>query len=342
MATYTMLNGQIRLYDSTDDIRAVANGHVEVYDATGPTWTDKTTEAFSAAASLTGDVLDATADFVYIGHTVPFARINVDVSTVAAGSGALTVEYYNGSWTAIPTTVTDGTSDGTDTFAQDGVIHFLPPSDWVVAGDAELDAAKYYVRLSAASEPSQEPDCELLCPVDGQYFDLIFDEGNMTAPLGRARTEETMVHHRGRGNSTYSHYISGPDTPIVEPLDLSFSVRMDSSINRTALRLALACGNPNYSSAWDATGVSSKGTTSLTNGAASTFTTPTFEDASKKTVNVLVLWTRSSVRIGFMYHEVWFPPDQQSIAESEDGVIVSCTGLIYGRIEPVYWVANQY
>jgi len=342
MATYTMMHGQIRLYDSTDDIRAVANGHVEVYDATGPTWTDKTTEAFSAASSLTGDVLDATADFVYVGHTEPFGRIKVDVDTAAVGTGSLTVEYYNGSWTAIPTTVTDGTDDGTDTFAQDGVISFKIPSDWAKQGDAELNSDKYYVRLSAASEPSVEPNCELIAPVDGQYFAIIFDEGNLTAPLGRARTEETMIHHRGRGNTSYSHYVSGPDTPIVDPLELSFSVRLDTTINKTALKLALECGNPDYDTAWDAAGVSTKATSALTNGAGTSFTTPAFEDSSKKTVDVQILWTRSSVQIGFAYHEVWFPPDQQNVAESEEGVIISCTGLIYGLIEPIFWFGNQY
>jgi len=159
----------------------------------------------------------------------------------------------------------------------------------------------------------------------------------MTAPLNRARTEETMIVHRGRGATATAHYISGPDTPITDPLDLSFSARIPN-VAADWNRLRDALSNPDMDGTWDVDGdtwVTTKGDFTLTGGAATTFTDPAFEDAAKYCVNVEVLWTRGGVGLGFKYGAVWFPPDQQSIAESEDGVVLSLTGLIYGTITAI-------
>ena len=207
---------------------------------------------------------------------------------------------------------------------------------------AGLDVDKYYIRLVLANDAATPPIAEQLWPVDGQYFDLTFDEGNLSAPEGRLRTEETGIVHRGRGVTATVHYIHGPDGPIFEPQEISFSVRLDSVINKTALELALACGNPDYNSAWDATGVSTKGDTTVVGGTGVAVTTPAFVDASKKTVCVQILWTRDDVAIGRSYNEVYFPPDQLTIAEAEDGIIVSATGQIYGLIESIYWLAYRF
>jgi len=341
MSTYTMIDGQVRIYDSTDDLRSLAGGNVEIYDASGPSYTDVTSAARSASGSLTGDFCADSGDYLYVGHTAPFARITFDLDTAAVGAGALTVEYYDGSaWSAI-SGVTDGTASGGNTFAQDGVVSFKPPADWDKQGTASLDSDKYYVRLSTANVPSTPPNAEQAYPVDGQYFALIFDEGNLSAPEGRARPEETAILHRGRAAKGV-HYIGGPDAPILEPVELTFGVRVDTVYNRNALLAALTCGNPNYDTNWDAAGTSTKGDTSLVDGDGNSFTLPGFADSEKKTVCVEILWTKDGVQYGRAYHEVYFPPDQQSLAESEEGVIVSCTGLVYGKIEEIFWFAYQY
>lgn len=341
MSTYIALNGSIRLYDSTDDKRLEANGDVQIFDDSLASWTDKTSEAFSDAASVTGGFMVATADRIYIGQTAQFARINVDVSTAGVGTGTLIAKYYNGStWASL--TVTDGTDDGTDTMAQDGVISFSIPSDWAVKGNANLDADKYYIELAATSVPGTPPDAEQIWPVDGQYFALCFDGGDLTAPEGRPRPEETPVFCRGRATTGTVHHISGDDTPILEPLELSFTCKLDNTINKTALVAALQCLNPNYDTNWDATGVSTKQDTTLTNGDGTTFTTPPFADSSKKAICVQIVWTRDSVSIGRAYHEVYIAPDQISIAEAEDGVVLSITAQIYGAIQTIYAFGYQY
>jgi hypothetical protein len=168
------------------------------------------------------------------------------------------------------------------------------------------------------------------------YLQVIFSDGSLTAPEGRARPEETPVFDRGRGD-TNTHYIMGPDTPIVEPLELSFAFKMQNSVANAA-KLRNALSNPSLASPWQVgsnTWVTTKGDSTLTNGAASTFTDPAFEDTLKQCVNVEILWTRGAVAIGRKYTGVYFAPDQQSLAEAEDGVNVSVTGSIYGSIEVI-------
>jgi len=338
------MHGELRAYDSTDDLRAAAAK--SVIECDDGAYTDHSTAARSAASSTTGNVLEVAADDkIYIGSATPFARVKVVLDTVSAGGGDLILEYWDGdSWETL-TVGTDGTNDGTATLAEDGVIDFKPPSDWA-AGNASISAlnsAFYYIRVATTTNPGTAPDFEQIFPVDGQYFSFIFDMGDLNAPEGRARPEETFVHHRGRGHSDYSHAVAGPDAPIFDPLDLSFSARVGNTYATLAMLVgALTCGNPDYATTWDATGTSTKGTSKVINGAGTAVTTPAFEDSSKKTVDIQILWTRNSVRLGMAYHEVFFSEDQLQLQESEESVLMSVTGKIYGKIEPIYYFAQQF
>jgi hypothetical protein len=167
------------------------------------------------------------------------------------------------------------------------------------------------------------------------YVAMLFDNGDLSAPEGRARTEETVIFHRGRGSAD-THYVSGPDTPIVEPMEISYSFRV-SNVTATHDKIRAAHSNPD-GGAWSVDGdtwVTTKGDYSLINGAGAAFTDPAFEDTLKFCVNVEVLWTRDAVAVGRKYGAVWFPPDQIQIQEAEDGVTVSVTGRIYGLVTPI-------
>lgn len=169
-----------------------------------------------------------------------------------------------------------------------------------------------------------------------KYLQVIFSDGSLTAPEGRARPEETAVLDRGRGDSN-THYIMGPDTPIIEPLELSFAFKMQNVV-ADAAKLRNALSNPSLNNPWQVgsdTWATTKGDFSLINGNGSTFTDPAFEDTKKFCVNVEILWTRGAVSIGRKYGAVYFAPDQQSLAEAEDGVNVSVTGSIYGLVEVI-------
>jgi hypothetical protein len=168
------------------------------------------------------------------------------------------------------------------------------------------------------------------------YINIPYTDGNVSAPDGRPRVEETSVLDRGRG-SVGVHNIAGIDDPVIGPLDLSFSLRMQNVV-ATMAKIRNALSNPDNASPWlvgSDTWVTTKGDFTLTGGNGATFTDPAFEDATKVCVNVEILWTRGGASYGRKYGAVYFPPDQVSLAESADGVVLSVTGKIYGTITTI-------
>lgn len=169
------------------------------------------------------------------------------------------------------------------------------------------------------------------------YVEMCFDQGDLTFPEGKARPEETPVFCRGRATTSTVHHISGDDTPILEPGELSFTFRMQNNALNEA-RLMDALCNPRLNSPWTVDGdtwVTTKGDATLVNGDGTNFTDPAFADSSKVCVNVEILWTRDAVSIGRKIVAVYFPADQISIAEAEDSVMVSVTGQIYGNVTTI-------
>lgn len=343
MSTYTALDGgHIRIYDSSEELRPAVTDGVNFSD--NGVLSDLSTQARADDATDTGGTIAVAAeDALYVGAAAPFARIKVGMSGSFSSAGALVLSYWDGSaWSTVPD-FTDGTSDGTDAFAQDGYIHFNPPALWS-AGDGGitgLGTSLYYVKIEVTTNPSGAIDFDQLWPVDGQYFDIMFDEMNLTAPEGRPRPEETVRLHRGR-HSTHAHYTTGPDTVVAEPLELSFSARCGNVFTKTMMAEAASCGNPDYDTNWDATGVSTKTDTSIISGEGSSVTTPAFEDSTKKAVCVQLVWEKGGVSIGRAFHECWFDLSQLSLAESEEGVILSFTALIYGPIQRIHHFAYRY
>jgi len=109
----------------------------------------------SAEAGYTADYqlfpdTPAADDAAYFGAAVPFAEMAVDTGTVATydSTGVLGWEYYDGTtWSAL-TISYDGTHasthDGTLSFARDGAIVFVPPSDW--AATTVNSQSGYWIR----------------------------------------------------------------------------------------------------------------------------------------------------------------------------------------------------
>lgn len=124
----------------------------------------KTTDALVAATNLTDaseavqdnntsttlsmnsfDTL-ASGDILYVGARVPFRGVRVIIGNTNSGSNAaLTVKYWKSDGTWATTSVTDGTSSASKTFAQTGNATWTLPTDWVptslrAAGDTVLFA----------------------------------------------------------------------------------------------------------------------------------------------------------------------------------------------------------
>jgi hypothetical protein len=171
------------------------------------------------------------------------------------------------------------------------------------------------------------------------WIQLLFVDAGFTAPISRARPAEMSKLNRGRVDSTNWHYIQGADDPIVAPLALSFSFALMNGAgdpNYQKFRQAL---NVDMSATWKVgtvTWVTTKGTSQVRSGGASptSTTTPTFSDSVKRTVNVETLWTDPDAvgNMGYVWKEVYFPPDKQSLTEGNDAVQIKCSGEVYGDV----------
>ena len=344
-------NGVLRIFDSADVLHGVAprdDATVDMVHFDGAsTYTNQTAALSADDTTYANNLLADNDDRIYIGSDIPFSRVSFlkgGGAEYAAGSGALKLYYFNG--TDFNSTLS-GSSDGTfvspDCFAQDGIVSFHAPPDWGIAANvfnANLDADKYYIYLQTTSSSTPDVDVDLLCPVDGQYLEVAFSKMDFSGPLGRARPEEVLILERGNFNSK-AHYINQTSMKLYEPLPISFSCIIDDTYNKNDIELALACGNPS-SARWTATGTSSKGSTA--NGIAGV-ANPQFADSTNmKTVNVMILFSSpgSGTDFGWAYYEVFFPRDQITVSEGEDGNILTVAGGVYGVVESTHILANRY
>lgn len=340
-------NGILRIFDSSAILHGQApldNLTVDMVKFDGvETWTNITSDVEVDDANVETAFIADNNDKIYVGSTSKFAMIQFlkgDGSNFAAASGALISKYYDGTdFDTALAGVSDGTLSGANCFGQDGYIGFKIPDNWALGANglySDLDANKYYVELATTTSPTTDPDADVLCPVDGQYFEIAFAAMDFSGPLGRPKTEEILVLNRGCSDAN-AHYIEGADGRIYEPQEISFSCLLDDVVNKDDIMVALACGDPD-SARWTATGVTSKGTTKNDG----TNFNPAFKDATKKTVNVQMLFEGVSKNQGLAYYEVFFPEENQKITEAEDGVPLACAGGVYGVIERINGFGNRY
>ena len=342
-------NGILRIYDSSAILHGQApldNLTVDMVKFDGvETWTNITTNVEVGGANIEADFIADENHRIFIGSTSKFAMVQFAKGTgdhYAAASGALVSKYFDGTdFDTALAGVSDGTLVGANCFAKDGYISFKIPHNWAIGanaleGHSALDADKYYVELATTTGSTTDADADVLCPVDGQYFEIAFAAMDFSGPLGRPKTEEILILNRGRSD-TNAHYIEGADGRIYEPQEISFSCLLDDVVNKVAIMVALACGDPDCAR-WTATGVTSKGTTKNDG----TNANPAFKDATKKTVNVQMLFEGVSRNQGWAYYEVFFPEENQKVTEAEDGVPLSCAGGAYGIIERINEFGNRY
>ena len=169
------------------------------------------------------------------------------------------------------------------------------------------------------------------------YLALTFENADLSAPTMRPRPEETNVMHRGRASATTCK-ILGDDSPILDPMELSFSFKMQNSVAIHG-KLMAALSNPYQASPWlvgSDTWVTTKGDGLLTNGdGTGSVPDPAFADTLKKAVDLCIIWTRDAVVMGFRYFAVYFPPDQITFKEAEDSITYSVKGEIHGHITAI-------
>jgi len=156
------------------------------------------------------------------------------------------------------------------------------------------------------------------------YLIVLFTKADLSFPTGRGKSEEVLVMDRGNMDTNAS-YRQGSDDGIMNPLPVRFSGLINDATYTHAL-VQLLSGSTSVGSAAAIT--TAKGKSSLTISGASV-ATKTFADSSKLAYNLQIMYDGST---DFVYElkEVYFPPDQQTITESEDGVTLDANGLWYG------------
>lgn len=98
------------------------------------TTTDYSVVGQNFPTDATGVSLNAFDTFannnaLYIGSHVPIRGVAVTNGSANSNASVLTVNYWNGAWTAV-SALSDGTSSGGDTQAQTGLVTWTVPADW--------------------------------------------------------------------------------------------------------------------------------------------------------------------------------------------------------------------
>jgi len=163
----------------------------------------------------------------------------------------------------------------------------------------------------------------------GLYLELLFTNADLTFPVARGKVEEMLEMDRGNYNASASYHM-GPDDAIFEPLPCSFSIRLEDTTYTGYLRDWLS----GATTCNGRTLVTWKGHSTINVGqlsGAAAYSTKSFADNSKMAYRVQVLWD-GATDYGWTLDEVYFPPNEQTVTESEDAVTCNINGLIYGNI----------
>ena len=155
------------------------------------------------------------------------------------------------------------------------------------------------------------------------YLAVLFSEMDFTGPTSRPRVEDSLIMDRGVFDSN-AHYISGNDEPRYAPLPISFSCKLADTVN-TRVLMDWISGVTKVGGTTQL--YTMKGTTTIDGN-----TLPAFKDSTGKyAYRTEVLWDGTS-DLGLRYSEVFFPPGQQTITESADGLTLSANGMVYGDV----------
>ncbi len=163
------------------------------------------------------------------------------------------------------------------------------------------------------------------------YLEFDLDVGDYSGPMGIPRQEEILVLNRGVMDA-HGHYIKGADDKLMEPVNVSFSVLIRDDVQTIYILDWLKAGQDAGATQVHAhTLATTKGDTQRDGANAN----PAFADSNKLCFNIEYLMETGGTDLGFRYAEVFFPLDQQSLSEAEDGITLALTGTCYGTISRI-------
>jgi len=161
------------------------------------------------------------------------------------------------------------------------------------------------------------------------YAKVLFTNADLNFPLNRGKPEEVLTMDRGNMDTNASYH-QGSDEPIVTPLPVKFSGLLDdTNYTHKLVRIMSGATKISYGTTTSyCTLITTKASSALNVGGVA-ITTKAFADSSKMAYNLEIKYDGT---IDFIYQlkEIYFPPDQQTITEGEDGVTLDINGLWYG------------
>jgi hypothetical protein len=172
-------------------------------------------------------------------------------------------------------------------------------------------------------------------PSTPQFLTLPFVQVGGTFPINRARTSQTVQLNRDVLD-TYTHWVRGSDSELVQPLPVTFTAWLEEQQARAVIA---ALSNPYRLTPWlvgTATFLTASATgASIINGAGGSFLPPQFTDDPlhvrvhvEHRLDGLVSGTNATV---FRHEECFFPPNLLTVSWGEQTTL-SATYWIYGRM----------
>ena len=126
---------------------AQQTGSYKVFSFDGTDYTNISTALFAGTASTIIGTTPAGKGFA-VQSKKRSGLIGLTISQASA-TGAYFFQYYNGSSFTTLTTI----STPVFTSTGDIFLSFLPPNDWAVGGDADLDSSMYTIRVISETTP---------------------------------------------------------------------------------------------------------------------------------------------------------------------------------------------
>ena len=160
-------------------------------------------------------------------------------------------------------------------------------------------------------------------PVNRWYIELCLDSGDFSGPIGIPEHDEILVLDRGQVTPC-SHYISSNDSPVMEPVTISFSAIINDSQRFL------------FFMDWIEGKVVNGQTTLTTKNQYERILSGadlSFFDPEKKCFDLEYHLVGTTHNICYIFHEIYFKLSEQTFSEAEDGITLSLTGNCYGTIE---------
>ena len=170
------------------------------------------------------------------------------------------------------------------------------------------------------------------------HLEIDFDLGDFSGPVGIPKTDEILVLDRNQATADM-HYIEGGDDKIMAPFPITFSALVVDKTQCLYLHDWIDVMNGLLSATINSNTIVTTAEDTQRDGANNN---PPFADATKLLCNLQYKLDGPSTDLTFLYTEIWFPADQQSISEAEDGVTISLNGQCYGTVtRGTAWVAGS-